>query len=64
MEAPVIFAHVGERRGDAALRRDGVRTCRENLGDKRGFQALFRAAETSAKTRATGADDDNVIFMI
>ena len=64
MEAPVVFAHITERRGDAALRRNRMGTCREYLGDQRGFQALFRAAETGAQTRATGADHDNVIVMI
>ena len=36
--APVVLAHVGERGGNAALRRHGVAACREHLGDIGGFQ--------------------------
>src|SRR3546814_3529948 len=30
---PMVLGHIAERSRDAALRRDGVRTRRENLGD-------------------------------
>jgi hypothetical protein len=39
--APVVLAHVAERGGNAALRGNGVRAGRENLGDAGGLQALF-----------------------
>src|SRR5450432_192535 len=43
--APVVFAHIAERSGDAALRRDGVRARRKYLGDASGAQARFTAAD-------------------
>ena len=58
--APVVRAHVAERGGDAALRRDGVRAGRENLGDAGGLQARLRRAERRAQARAAGADDHDV----
>ena len=63
VEAPVVLAHVAERGGDAALRRDGVRTGREHLGDARGLQALLREAEGGAQAGAAGADDDHVVLV-
>ncbi len=62
--APVIDAHVAERGGDAALRRNGVAAGRKHLGDVRRAQALFDAAERGAKTRAARADDDDVECVI
>ena len=40
--APVVRAHIAERRGDAALRRDGVRAGGEHLGDAGGAQVPLR----------------------
>ena len=37
--APIVGAHIAERRGDAALRGDGVRAGGEHLGDAGGAQA-------------------------
>ena len=53
-------AHVAERGGNAALRRDGVRAGREHLGDAGGLQARLGAADARAQARAAGADDDDV----
>ena len=64
MKTPVIFAHIAERRGNPALRRDGMGTGRKDLGNQRGFQPLFRAAKPGAQTGPAGADDDNIVFMI
>src|SRR5262245_64856048 len=36
--APVVLAHIAERGGDAALRRDGVGARREHLGDAGGLE--------------------------
>ena len=62
--APVVFAHVAERGGDAALRRDRMRARREHLGDAGGPQARFAAADDGAQPRAAGADDDDVVGVI
>src|SRR5204863_7058122 len=61
--APVIVAHIAERRGDAALRRYGMTAGREHLADAGGLQPLDRRAEGRAQPGAAGADDDDVISM-
>ncbi len=61
--APVVLAHVAERGGDAALRRDGVRAGREHLADAGGRQALLRQAEGGAQAGAAGADDQHVVLV-
>ena len=45
---PIVRPHVGERGGDAALRRDRVRARRENLGDAGDVQARLGAADDGA----------------
>ena len=62
--APVVLAHVAERRGDAALRGDGVRAGREHLGDAGGAQARLAAADRGAQAGAAGADHDHVVGMV
>ena len=62
--APVVLAHIAERRGDAALRRDGVRAGREHLGDAGGAQARLAAADHGAQPRAAGADHDHVVGVV
>ncbi len=62
--APVVRPHVAERRGDAALRRNGVRARREHLRHARGLEAGLGAAERGAQARAAGADDDDVVGVI
>ena len=64
MPSPVVLAHIAERCGNAALRRDGVRAGREDLGDAGGAQAGFRAADDGAQAGAAGADDDDVVTVI
>ena len=64
MKAPVVLAHVAERRADAALRRDGVAARREHLGDARRRQARLREPERRTQPRATGADDDDVVGVV
>ncbi len=43
--APIVGAHIAERRGDAALRRHGVRAGGKHFGDAGGAQARFAAAD-------------------
>ena len=52
---------LAERGVDAALRRDGVRTRREQLGDAGRVQARLRQTERRAQTRTTGTDDDRIV---
>ena len=61
--APVVRAHVAQRGGNAALRRDGVRSGREDLGDARRRQALLREAEGRTQPGAAGADHDHVVLV-
>ena len=42
--APVVLAHVAERGGDAALRRDRMRAGRKHLGDAGGLAAPLRCS--------------------
>ena len=58
--APVVRAHVAERRGNAALRRDRMRAGREDLRDARGAQPRLGAADAGAQTRAARANHDDV----
>jgi hypothetical protein len=62
--APVVGAHVAERRRDAALRRHGVAAGREHLGDAGRFVALVGHAEGGAQARSAGADHDHVVLMV
>ena len=62
--APVVFAHVAERGGDAALRRDRMRARREHFGDARGPQPRFAAADRGAQPGAAGADDDDIVGVV
>src|SRR5439155_14030867 len=61
--APVVVAHIAERGGDAALRRDRVAAGREHLADAGGLQPLDRRAEGGAQPGAAGPDDDDVISV-
>ncbi len=62
--APVVLAHVAQRRGDAALRRDRVAAGREDLGDAGGLEAARGAFQRGAQAGAAGAHDDDVERMI
>ena len=62
--APVIGAHVGERGGNAALRRHRVRARREHLGDAGGLESRLRGAQRGAKPGTAGAHDDDIKGVI
>src|SRR3954453_6015067 len=54
--APVVLAHVAERRSNAALRRHGVRPCGKHLGDARGLKPGLAAADHGSQPRRARAD--------
>jgi hypothetical protein len=58
---PVSGPMLPKARGDAALRRHGVRAGREHLGDAGRLQALFGHAQRRAQARAAGADHHHVV---
>jgi len=60
VKAPVVLAHIAERRRDAALRRDRMAAGREDLGDAGRLEAALARAERSPEARTAGADDDHV----
>ena len=62
--APVILAHVAERRADAALGCDRVAARRKELGDAGGSEARFGKTEGGAQAGAAGADHDHVVAVI
>ena len=62
--APVIRAHIAERCGDAALRRDRMRAGREHLGDAGGAQTRLRAADHRTQPGPSGPDDHHVKGVI
>jgi hypothetical protein len=57
---PVVIRHIGQRRGDAALRRNGMRAGREHLGNQRHLQIGLRQLQRGAQTGAAAADDDRI----
>ncbi len=63
MVAPVVLAHVAQRRGHATLGGHGVRAGREDLGDACGLEALLGQTEGRAQSGATGTDHDHVEFV-
>jgi len=60
----LVLAHVAERGGDTALRRNRVRAGREHLGDAGGAQAGLAAADHGAQAGAAGSHHDHVIGVI
>src|SRR5690606_15255830 len=62
--APIVLAHVAERRADAALCSDRMTARREHLRDARSRQTRMRQTECRTQSGATRADDDDVETMI
>ena len=60
---PAVGPHVAQASGNAALRGNGVRACREYLGDAGSAQALFGHAERRAQPGTTSADHDAVVVV-
>lgn len=64
MPSPVILVHVSERGIDTALRSDGVRTRREQLGDTSSVEAGLGQTEGGAETGATSAYNKSIVLMV
>jgi len=64
MPAPVIGAHIAERRGNAALGRHCVTAGREYFRQASGGQTGLGQTEGGAQTRAPGADDDHIVRVV
>ena len=62
--APIVLAHIAERGGDAALRRDGVGAGGEDLGDAGGAESRLARAEHGAQACAARADHHDVKGVI
>ena len=62
--APIVLAHIAERGGDAALRRDGVRARREDFRDAGGFQPGFSAAKSGAQAGPASADHHDIVIVV
>jgi len=58
----MILLGVAQRGGHAALRRDGMRTGREDLGQHGGLEAGLGQGNRGAQAGAAGADDDRIEF--
>ncbi len=64
MPAPIVLAHVAQRRTHAALRCHRMAAGGEHLGQAGGAQPLLGHAEGGAQARTPGTDDDDVIGVI
>ena len=62
--APVVLAHIAQRRRNAALGGHGVAARREHLRDAGGLQAGRSHAHGGAEARATGADNNDIVLVI
>src|SRR6185312_2199729 len=62
--APIILAHVAERRCDAALRGNGVRPSWEDFGNAGRAQASFTTTDYGAQPRTARADHNDVVAVI
>jgi hypothetical protein len=61
---PVVRQHVGQRGVDAALRGNGVRAGREDLGDDRHAQVGAGQLQRRVQAGAAGTDDQGVEFSV
>ncbi|MPN08478.1 hypothetical protein SDC9_155760 [bioreactor metagenome] len=57
---PVVFAHVAQRCGHAALSSHSVRASGENLGQRGDGQTGARQFQRSTQAGAAGTDDHDV----
>jgi hypothetical protein len=59
---PVILLGIAERGSHTTLRRNRVRTRREDLGQHSRLQAGFGQLDSRTQTGATGTDDHRIKF--
>ena len=62
--APIVGTHIAEGRGDAALRRNGMRARGKHLGDAGGAQASFARADHGTEAGAAGADHHHIVGVV
>jgi len=62
--APIILAHVAERRADAALRGHRMTACRKELGDARRGKPRLREPQGGAQSCASRTDYDHVVAVV
>src|SRR5207253_478950 len=62
--APVVLAHIAERRADAALRRDGVAARREYLADAGGLEPRSGHSQCRPQTGAAAPDNDDIVGVM
>ena len=61
--APVILAHVAQRRADAALRRDSVAAGRKDLGDAGSLESLLGQPQRRPEASSARAYHQDVVFV-
>ena len=64
MPAPIVAAHIAERRRNAALGRNRMRARWKHFRNARGAKARLRAANSRAKARTSGAYDNDIKGVI
>jgi len=64
MPAPIVDAHVAERRRDAALRRHRVAAGGEYLGKAGRGQTGLGKTEGGAQASASRTDDDDIVSVL
>ena len=62
--APVVLAHIAERRADAALRRDGMAAGREDLADAGGLEPRNGHSQCRPQTGAAAPDNDDIVSVM
>jgi hypothetical protein len=64
MPSPIVRPHIAERRRNAALRRDGVRTRGKHFRNACRAQAGLGAADARSQARAARADHNNIECVV
>ena len=64
MGVPVVGGvHVAHGRGDAAFGHDGVGLAQQRLADQADLGSVRQCFDGGAKARASGADDQDIVFV-
>src|ERR1700719_1917349 len=62
--APVVLAHIPERRADAALRRDGMAAGRGNPADASGLETCNGHSQCRPQPGAAAPDNDDIVRVM